>query len=69
VTSGHSQAEAFALAKKAAILGGWCGLGGVNRQKRRNRGISSTPQYAYSRLKSGNKPAAMCPLTGWEAKL
>jgi len=44
-------------------------LNGVNRQKRRNRGISPTPQYAYSRLKSGDKPAALYSLTGWEAKL
>jgi integration host factor subunit beta len=42
----------------AAHLAAWRGLGDGNRQKRRNRGISSRPQYAYSRLKSRHKPAA-----------
>ena len=65
--------QCHAVAKEpggmAANLGASRGLGAVNRLKRRNRGISSTPQNAYSLLKSGDKPAAMCSLTGWEAIL
>lgn len=42
-----------------ANLGEWIGVVRLNRQNRRIRGISSKPQYAYSRLKSGHKLAPL----------